>query len=121
ILKLPCSDSVLSHPADRDTEEMDSYRGPATLEWWANRSTCLGEFRVHVAVCVVGSNWACRASLGPERLSNDHRKVFDLLMDLDPVFTLRFDESSEILVNVLRGGDGEQFVLTAYSPMESAA
>lgn len=100
---------------------MDSYQGTATLEWWASESTCLGEFDVQVSVCVVGDDWVCDAMLGPERLSDDHREVFDLLLDLDSVFTLRFDESSEILVNVVRVGDSGHLALTAYVPMASAA
>ncbi|MDI2125653.1 hypothetical protein [Yinghuangia seranimata] len=95
---------------------MDSYRGPATLEWWADGSACLGEFDVQVAIRVAGGDWACDASLGPERLPDDHREVFDLLTVLDPVFTLRFDERSEILVNVLRAQHGEHLALTAYEP-----
>ncbi|MEZ0091781.1 hypothetical protein [Streptacidiphilus sp. EB129] len=100
---------------------MDSYQGAATLEWWADGSTCLGEFDVQVSVCVADGNWACEAELGPERLSDGHREVFDLLMDLDPVFTLRFDEGTEILVNVLRAGDGQRLALTVYEPAEQAA
>ncbi|SEK55920.1 hypothetical protein [Streptacidiphilus jiangxiensis] len=97
---------------------MGSYQGGATLEWWANRSTCLGEFDVLVSVRVADGNWACDAELGPGCLPDEHREVFDLLMDLDPIFTLRFDEGSEILVNVLRAGDGEHLALTAYEPRE---
>ncbi|WP_431679505.1 hypothetical protein [Kitasatospora sp. KL5] len=93
---------------------MDSYQGLATLEWWANGSTCLGKFDVQVSIRVADGNWACDAVLGPERLSDDHREVFDLLMDLDPVFTLRFHEGSEILVNAVTARDGERLALTVY-------
>ncbi|MFJ8212156.1 hypothetical protein [Streptomyces sp. NPDC096033] len=100
---------------------MDSYQGAATLEWWASKSTCLGAFDVQVSVSVADDDWVCDATLGPERLSDDHREVFDLLMDLDPVFTLRFDETNEILVNVVRVADSEHLALTAYVPIASAA
>ncbi|MEV6683952.1 hypothetical protein AB0N28_01135 [Streptomyces sp. NPDC051130] len=99
---------------------MDSYQGAATLEWWANGSTCLGKFDVQVSVCVADGNWACDAELGAECLSDVHREAFDFLMDLDPVFTLCFDEGSEIMVNVLRAGDGRCLALTAYEPSEQA-
>ncbi|MFD0355231.1 hypothetical protein ACFVHW_16055 [Streptomyces sp. NPDC127110] len=121
ILQLFRAAPVLGLRAGRDTWQMDSYQGTATLEWWANESTCLGEFDVQVSVCVVGDDWVCDAMLGPERLSDDHREVFDLLLDLDSVFTLRFDESSEILVNVVRVGDSGHLALTAYVPIASAA
>ncbi|MEU4095933.1 hypothetical protein [Streptomyces sp. NPDC026673] len=100
---------------------MDSYQGAATLEWWANEWMCLGEFDVQVADCVAEGNWDCDAELGPERLSDDHREVFDLLMNLDPVFTLRFDEGSEIVVDVSRAGDGQRLALTVHEPTERAA
>jgi hypothetical protein len=121
ILRLSYGCPVLAQPLDRDTWTMDSYQGAATLEWWANGSTCLGEFDVQVHVCVTDGNWACDAELDPERLSDDHCEVLDLLMGLDPVFTLRFDEGSEILVNVLRAGDSRRLTLTAYEPTEQAA
>ncbi|WAL70492.1 hypothetical protein OU787_02650 [Kitasatospora sp. YST-16] len=60
---------------------------------------------------VANGNWACDAMLDPECLSDDHREVFERLMDLDPVFTLRFHEGSEILVNAARAGGGERLVL----------
>lgn len=72
------------------------------------------------AVRVAGDDWACDTWLGPERLPDDHREVFVLLAELDPVFTLRFDEGGEILVNV-SVGDGECLALTAYEPVEPAA
>ncbi|MCX4719194.1 hypothetical protein OG818_26000 [Streptomyces virginiae] len=100
---------------------MDSYQGAATLHWWANGSTCLGEFDVQVSIGVADRNWACDALLGPEHLSDDHREVFDFLMDLDAFFTLRFDEGSEILVDAVRAGDGERLAPTVYEPAEQAA
>jgi hypothetical protein len=49
----------------RDTEAMDSYEGLATLEWWANPSTCSGEWGVRVMVRVTGGGWSCNAVLEP--------------------------------------------------------
>jgi hypothetical protein len=92
---------------------MDSYEGTATLEWWANRSTCLARLGVRVAVRVTGNDWTCDAILEPP-LSGEDWEGFDFLMALDPVFTLRFDEESSLHVNVAAtGGDG-RLTLTAY-------
>jgi hypothetical protein len=93
---------------------MDSYEGPATLEWWANRSTCLGSVAVHVAVCVTGNEWTCEASFSSP-LGEDEREGFDFLMALDPVFTLRFQEDSTLVVNVAETTRG-RLTLTAYAP-----
>ncbi|MFF0740484.1 hypothetical protein ACFYVL_08775 [Streptomyces sp. NPDC004111] len=97
---------------------MDTYEGRARLEWWANRSTILGGFDVRVTACAAGSDWTCEAILdGP--LSADQQEVFDLLMQADPVFTLHFDEGSEILVNVAAARGGGRLALTVYEPTAS--
>ncbi|WP_186768009.1 hypothetical protein [Streptomyces qinzhouensis] len=98
---------------------MDSFQGTATLDWWANGSLRLGGYEVQVTVGVAGDEWACEAAFGPEPRSDEDREGFDFLMDLDPVFTLRFDEGSEILVNVRRTGDAGRLVLTAFEASES--
>jgi hypothetical protein len=92
---------------------MDSYEGSATLEWWANRSTCLARFGVRVAIHVTGDDWTCEAILEPP-LSAEDRESFDFLMKLDPVFTLGFDEESTLLVNVVPAGDHGRLILTAF-------
>lgn len=97
---------------------MDSYEGTATLEWWANRSTCLGSVGVRVAVRAVGDDWTCEAILEPPLLEED-RESFDFLMKLDPLFVLRFDEESMLLVNVVAAEDDGRLVLSAY-PAEAA-
>ncbi|WP_370093309.1 hypothetical protein [Streptacidiphilus sp. MAP12-20] len=91
---------------------MDSWAGIATLEWWANRSTCLGTFGARATIRVTAADWMSAAVLDPP-LSDDDREVFGLLMDLDPVFTLRFEEGSTLLVNVVDGHE-EGLALTAY-------
>ncbi|WP_329023308.1 MULTISPECIES: hypothetical protein [unclassified Streptomyces] len=91
---------------------MDSYEGTATLEWWANRSTCLGRLRVRIAVCTAGDNWTCEAALGSPLAAED-KKSFDFLMQLDPHFTLRFDDASTLLVNVVEAGVEGRLILTA--------
>ncbi|MEU2788952.1 hypothetical protein [Streptomyces sp. NPDC007100] len=96
---------------------MDTYEGIATLEWWANRSTSLGGFDVRVTISATNDNWTCDAThVTP--LTNDDQDVFDTLMQLDPVFTLHFDETNQILVNVAPTKDTDHLTLTAYEPAE---
>lgn len=92
---------------------MDSYEGTATLEWWANRSTSLGRVGVRVAVRAVGEDWTCEATFEPPLIEQD-RESFDFLMKLDPLFALRFDEESMLLVNVVAAEDDGRLVLSAY-------
>ncbi|MFD3458069.1 hypothetical protein ACFWVC_38630 [Streptomyces sp. NPDC058691] len=92
---------------------MDSYEGTATLEWWANRSTCLARLGVRVAARVTGNDWTCDAILEPSLTAED-RESFNSLMALDPLFTLRFDEESMLHVSVAATGDDGRLTLTAY-------
>lgn len=96
---------------------MDGYEGPATLEWWANRSTCLGDFAVHITVRAAGDEWTCEASFN-EPPAEDVREAFGFLMALDPVFTLRFAEDSALLVDVT-AKEGGRLELAAFEPVES--
>ncbi|MEW1647293.1 hypothetical protein [Streptomyces sp. NPDC091219] len=91
---------------------MDSYEGIATLEWWANRSTCLGRLRVQVVVRAAGDNWTSEATL-ESPLAAEARESFDFLMHLDPHFTLRFDDVSTLLVNVAEARVEGRLILTA--------
>jgi hypothetical protein len=75
---------------------VDSYEGTAALEWWANGSTCLGRFRVSVAVRVSEGSWTCEAVFEPP-LSVEDRETFDSLTQLDPHFLLRFDDGAAAL------------------------
>ncbi|UWE10172.1 hypothetical protein [Actinacidiphila bryophytorum] len=92
---------------------MDSFEGAATLEWWANRSTCLAGFGVRVAVRVSGNDWTCEAVPDPP-LAGEDQDSFGFLMALDPVFTLRFDDESLLHVNVAVAGRDGRLTLTAY-------
>ncbi|MET9554503.1 hypothetical protein [Streptomyces sp. NPDC006645] len=96
---------------------MDGWEGTATLEWWANQSTCLGKFAVLATACVTGRDWPCGVILDPP-LSDDDRAGFDFLMELDPLFTLRFGEESTLLVNVA-SGEGACLILTAHEAKAS--
>ncbi|WP_328493058.1 hypothetical protein OHS59_10165 [Streptomyces sp. NBC_00414] len=90
---------------------MDSYEGIATLEWWANRSTCLRRAGVRVEVRVVGGDWTCDAILDPP-LPPEDRESFAFLIQLDPFFTPRFDEESALPVRVVAAGEDGRLVLT---------
>ncbi|MFJ2559230.1 MULTISPECIES: hypothetical protein [unclassified Streptomyces] len=91
---------------------MDRYEGTATLEWWANRSTCLGRLPVRVTVRVTGDNWTCEATPEPPPAA-EHRENFNLLRQLDPYFTLRFDDASALLVHVVETRVEGRLILTA--------
>ncbi|MFJ4900823.1 hypothetical protein [Streptomyces sp. NPDC088727] len=91
---------------------MDSYEGPGTLEWWANRSTCVGRLRVQVTVRAAEDNWTSEATL-ESPLAAEDKKNFDFLMQLDPHFTLCFDEAGTLPVKVVEAGVEGRLILTA--------
>ncbi|MCX5215123.1 hypothetical protein OG689_38680 [Kitasatospora sp. NBC_00240] len=95
---------------------MDGYRGPATLEWWANGSLCLGAVDVRVTVRDAGSAWACDAIFDAEQLSPDEREVFELCMASDPLFTLRLGDGSTLLVDAVVAGEAGHLALTSCDP-----
>jgi hypothetical protein len=93
---------------------MDRYDGRAALEWWANRSTCLGSLDVHLTTTVVSSNWSATATaLRPWTV--DERDCFGFLMALDPVFTLRLADDGTILVRVTEPDGAGQLHLTEFT------
>jgi hypothetical protein len=92
---------------------MDRYDGPARLEWWANRSTCLGSAEVRVTVTVDGEDWRATADLEPP-LTTDEREGWSFLLELSPYFTLVFlDEPGAQLDVHVEEVDRGQLVLTA--------
>ncbi|MFC1408575.1 hypothetical protein ACEZCY_04680 [Streptacidiphilus sp. N1-12] len=95
---------------------MDSWEGAAELEWWANRITCLDGIGVRVTVCVSGDDWTCDAVFDPP-LSRDAQEGFDFLMELDPLFTLRFDEEGTMPTEI-RSFDGGSTILVDVSVTE---
>ena len=70
---------------------MDRYEGPARLEWWANRGTCLGSAEVALSVSVDASTWHASATFA-QPLNGEDREGWSFLMDVDPYFTLRLLE-----------------------------
>ncbi|MGW4651524.1 hypothetical protein [Kitasatospora sp. NPDC004289] len=92
---------------------MDNYEGPATLEWWANPSMCLGVFPVRVEVSVTGTDWRCAAVFAPE-LSGAGREEFGFLMELDPYFDLRLEDGGVVWVEAEPwDGDGPLSLVVA--------
>ncbi|MFB9388623.1 hypothetical protein ACFPM3_05050 [Streptomyces coeruleoprunus] len=75
--------------------------GTASLEWWANHSTCLGLFPVRVVECGAG----IRDAYPSPALGDEEAEGLRFLVDLSPHFTLRFDDGSTIEVEVTHSGD----------------
>jgi hypothetical protein len=90
---------------------MDRFEGRCWLDWQANSSTIFGGFEVSVVITTAESGWNARGQL---LASDDERKVFTFLRDMDPVFTLRFQDGSTIQVTLTPAGD-RQFTLAEYT------
>ncbi|GHJ17676.1 MULTISPECIES: hypothetical protein [unclassified Micromonospora] len=75
------------------------------LDWWANATTMLGCFEAVVVITTTEAGWAADGCLVDT--TDDEREYLDLLCDLDPVFTLRFDDGSmaEVVVHSTDGHD----------------
>ena len=85
---------------------MDQYQGAARLEWWANRSTCLGAVAVEVDVAwSAEAGWSATAVLTPP-LTGEDLEGFEFLMSISPFFTLRFPDESTFPVGVEAIADG---------------
>ncbi len=79
---------------------MDRYQGAARLEWWANRSTCLGVVAVEVdVVWSAEGGWEATAALTPP-LTGEDLEGCEFLMTMSPFFTLRFPNESTFPVRV---------------------
>ena len=91
---------------------MDRFEGCCHLDWWANAVTCLASVAVSVVITVAETGWAAEGRL--VGADDEGREGFAFLCDMDPVFTLRFDEESELAVTVHRG-EGDGFTLTEYT------
>jgi hypothetical protein len=70
-----------------------------------------------VVVAAAGSDWTAQGRLIIE--DDDDRDGFVFLCELDPVFTLRFDDGSTVLVTVHDMQErGRRFRLTEYGGPE---
>jgi hypothetical protein len=81
---------------------MDRFEGRCWLDWRANSSTTFGGFEISVVITPTGSGWDARGEL---LASDDERELFTFLCDMDPVFTLRFHDSSTVQVTLTPTGD----------------
>jgi hypothetical protein len=92
---------------------MDRFEAHCWLDWWANPSTNLGGVEATVAITASDAGWQAHGNL--ISAEDDNRDGFAFLCDLDPVFTLRFDDQSTIAVTVHPANDHRRFTLTEYT------
>ena len=106
--------SMVSGSAGGDTRLVDRYAGPAWLEWWANKETCLGSVEVNLQVTADDEGWHASATFATPLVGED-KEAWEFLMQLDPCFTLRLreDEQATIEVRVGEAEPGERLVLSA--------
>jgi hypothetical protein len=104
---------VVSDTACGDNRYVDSYAGPARLEWQANSDTCLGSFDVDLTVVVDDAGWHASATFAA-RPQGEDREAWSFLMQLDPYFTLRLleGEHATILVRVDEEEEEGRLLLT---------
>ncbi|MGG7570253.1 hypothetical protein [Streptomyces sirii] len=70
---------------------MDREEKTAHLEWWANPRTCPARIPVRVTATATAEEW--EAVFSPP-LDHDAYESLKQLIDTDPCFTLRFDDST---------------------------
>jgi len=75
---------------------MDSYRGRARLEWWANAGTCIDSYPVRLVVDATEDGWDAQAKLA----RRGDREGLAFLRMADNWFTLRFADGSTFEVTV---------------------
>ena len=95
---------------------MDRYQGAARLEWWANRSTCLGAVAVEVdVVWSAEGGWGATAVSAPP-LTGEDLEGFEFLMAMSPFFTLRLPDQSTFPVGVEAVAEGFRLTLDEGDP-----
>ncbi|MET7752982.1 hypothetical protein [Micromonospora sp. NPDC005367] len=92
---------------------MDRFECRCWLDWWANSSTLLGSVEVSVVVTAITGSWEADGRLVSE--SDEDREAFAFLCELDPVFTLRFEDESVVAVTVHPIDGRTRFTLTEYT------
>jgi len=92
---------------------MDRFEGRCWLDWWANSSLNLGDIEASVAITPTDTGWDAHGQLN-NSTGDEERAAFAFLCDMDPVFTLRFQDGSTIDVTVTRTDD-HRFTLTEYT------
>ncbi|MGW4465414.1 hypothetical protein [Micromonospora sp. NPDC004704] len=89
---------------------MDGYRGTAWLDWWTNSSLRFST-EVTVVISTSEAGWEATAHL----VEDDDLQGFEILRDLDPLFSLRFADDSTIPVTVCPlDNNGVGFTLSEY-------
>lgn len=78
---------------------MDRYQGPARLEWWANKDTCLASIDVRLLVVSDSAGWRSTAAFASP-LTGEDREGWEFLMMLSPYFTLRFESEEDARIDV---------------------
>lgn len=106
--------SSLPRSALSEDGDMDRFEGRCHLDWWANPLTCLASVEITLTAAVTDTGWTADGRLAGD---NDEDR-FAFLLDLDPVFTLRFDDESTIEVTVHPGLESDRFTLTEYTGSE---
>jgi hypothetical protein len=90
--------------------DMDRFEGRCWLDWWANSSTNFGGIEVSVVISPTETGGDAHGQL----INDGEREALAFLCDVDPVFTLRFQDGSTAQVTVTPTGD-RRFTLTEYT------
>jgi hypothetical protein len=93
--------------------DMDRFEGRCWLDWWANTSTNFGGIEVSVVITPTKTGWDAHGQL----ISDDERETLAFLGDVDPVFTLRFQDGSTTQV-ILTPTDDRRFTLAECQNVE---
>jgi hypothetical protein len=89
---------------------------PVKLEWWANRSTCLGIFTAHIEVHERQAGLIAAGVLTVEELGDPEAvKNWELLCAIDPIFRLIFEDGSDFEVRVDPSDKTGAFELTEHT------
>ncbi|MFE9694470.1 hypothetical protein [Micromonospora sp. NPDC005806] len=92
---------------------MDRFEGRCWVDWWANSSTLLGSVEVVVVIAAATGGWEADGRLVSD--SDEDRDAFAFLCELDPVFTLRFEDESAVAVTVHPADGHRRFSLIEYT------
>src|SRR5262245_10976128 len=92
---------------------VDRFEGRCWLDWWVNSSTLLGTAEVNTVITASDTGWDASGHLISD--DEEQRDGFAFLCALDPVFTLRFPDTSTIAVVVHLADDHHRFTLTEYT------
>ena len=89
---------------------MDRFEGRCWLDWQANLSTSLGGIEASVVITPAEAGWDEHGQL----IHDDEREALAFLCDMDPVFTLRFQDGGTVQVTFTLIDD-RRFTLTEYA------